>query len=610
MLRKGKIRLALTMGLVAGSMSLGLIAPAMSGAAAPKPHGVLTIAESPNATPNYILPFYPPAQCTVTNTSQFQVMMFRPLYWFGLGASAALQPQLSIGTTPRYSNGNRTVTVSTKGWKFADGQTVNGQSIMFFLNMYKAEPSEFCTYTQGLGIPDQIASASAHGNTVVMHLKSAVNPLWFNDNELATITPMANSWNRTASSLKGGCANGTFGAASTIANCKKVWTFLNAQAQKINTFTGKMWQSGVDGPWRLTKMDNLGNATFQPNARYSGPVKAKVAYVKLVAFTTATGEQNQLQAGNIDLGYVDPSVLTQPAPSPGKAGPNWPQLHNRYKLVVNTTFANNYMNLNFGGNPGAKFLNQTYIRQALEEGINQSAIIKNAFKGYGVPTWSEIPPMTPASESGKISQPFPFNLSKAESLLTSHGWTMQGNQLVCTSPGTGNSQCGAGISNGDKLTLSVEWVSGTPSLDTEMNAILADWGTLGIQTTHSTGTFGQTAGSCPVAYNKTTTFDICNWGGGWLYAPDYFPSGEPLLLTGAGSNSGLYSNPKMDSLIKQTLAANVKLTTYAQYTAEQLPVLYDPLASGTGEVINTLRSPIGFQSTLDNFTPEYYYFVK
>ncbi|HQU00343.1 MAG TPA: hypothetical protein PLG60_07545, partial [Acidimicrobiales bacterium] len=125
---------------------------------------------------------------------------------------------------------------------------------------------------------------------------------------------------------------------------------------------------------------------------------------------------------------------------------------------------------------------------------------------------------------------------------------------------------------------------------------------------HTTAPFAQAAGACPSAYTATTTFDICNWGGGWLYAPDYFPSGEPLLLTGAGSNSGQYSDAKMDSLIKATLAANTKLTTYAQYTADQVPVLYDPLASGTSEVIKTLKSSIGFQSVLLNFTPEYYSF--
>ncbi len=166
-----------------------------------------------------------------------------------------------------------------------------------------------------------------------------------------------------------------------------------------------------------------------------------------------------------------------------------------------------------------------------------------------------------------------------------HGWTKSGSSLVCTRPGTGTTNCGSGIALDDQLKLSIEWYSGSPSLDSEMNAVLADWSTLGIQTTHSTGTFAATAGSCPSAYNASSTVDICNWGGGWLYAPDYFPSGEPLLLTGAGSNSGQYSNAKMDALIRATLVQNVKLTEYGQYSADQLPVLYDPLATSQDEVI-------------------------
>lgn len=610
--KKGKTWTAVAVLAVIAVVAIGLVVSSNGGSnpTSGVANKTISIAEGANASPDYILPFYPPAKCTVTNTSQFQVMMYRPLYWFGLAGNASMQPNLSTGNQPVYSNNNKTVTLTTKGWKFADGQTVNGQSVLFFLNMYKAEPSEFCTYTKGLGIPDQVKSAKISGNTVTIKLTASVNPQWFTDNQLAVITPMANAWDRTGTSSNGGCASGTYGAASTIAACQKVWTYLNAQAQVISTFSNTMWQSGVDGPWKLTAMDDLGNATFVANSKYSGPQKPMIKTVKLVAFTSATAEQNQLADGNIDFGYVDASVLTKPAPAPGKAGPNWPELKGRYNLVVVPTFSNNYMNLNFGKNPGTKFLNQLYIRQALQMGINQSAIIKDALKNYAQATWSELPPSTPSTESGTITQPYPFNLSKAASILKSHGWTKSGQSLICSKPGTGATNCGAGIASGDQLKLNIEWASGSPSLDTEMSAILADWATLDIQTTHSTGTFAEAAGSCPSAYNASTAFDICNWGGGWLYAPDYFPSGEPLLLTGAGSNSGQYSNATMDSLIRATLAQNVKLTQYGQYTADQLPVLYDPLATYQDEVIKTLKSKIGFQSVLSNFTPEYYYFKK
>jgi len=604
MFRKGKLRLALTIGLVTAAASLGLIVPTISGAAARS--GTITIAEGAGANPNYIFPYYSGQFCSVANTSQFQQMIYRPLYEFGLGGSAALQPKISTGLLPKYSNGNKTVTITMKGWKFYDGQTVNAESVMFFLNLFKAVPSDFCTYSPGLGIPDQVASATGHGNTVTIHLKAAVSPLWFTNNELATITPLANSEDMTSATQKSTCASGAYGAASTIVACKNVYAYLNTAGANISTFTSKMWEGATDGPWRLSKMDNLGNVTLVPNSKYSGPQKAQVAVVKLVAFTSEQAEENQLQAGAIDIGTVDPSILTAPAPAPGKVGPNWGQLSTRYNLVTFGTFADNEMNLNFGKNPGAVFINQLYVRQALQSSIDQATIDQDAFKNYALPTYSALPLSTPTSESAKFTAPYPFSLTKAEGYLTSNGWTKKGNSIVCTSAGTGSGDCGAGITSGQALTLNVQWNSGFPSEDTEMNGIIADWESLGITINQSQATFDNVIFNCTAEYNPSTTEDICNWGGGWLYAPDYYPSGEPLYLTGASSNYGDYSSATTDALIKATLSSNVNLTAYAKNTANNLPDLWDPINLATSEVIKTLHSSIGWDDVLETFTPEYF----
>ena len=288
-----KLRSALAIGAVGTSLAFGLVAPVTSGAATPS--GTITYAEGATASPNYIFPYYSSSWCSVANTSQFQALMFRPLYWFGLGGSALIQPKLSTAYMPVYSNGNKTVTITMKGWKFKDGQTVNAKSVMFFINMWKAVPQDFCTYAPGSGFPDQVASARAVGqNKVVITLKTSTNPNWWTYNQLSTITPMPDTWDLTSGGHKANCAGGAYGAASTIVACKNVYNYLDSQAQNTSTFTGKMWQSGADGPWMLTKFDNLGNATFQPNPKYSGPQKAQVAYFKEVAFTQATAEENAL----------------------------------------------------------------------------------------------------------------------------------------------------------------------------------------------------------------------------------------------------------------------------------------------------------------------------
>jgi hypothetical protein len=65
----------------------------------------------------------------------------------------------------------------------------------------------------------------------------------------------------------------------------------------------------------------------------------------------------------------------------------------------------------------------------------------------------------------------------------------------------------------------------------------------------------------------------------------------------------------MTTLINATTFGTAKLTDYASYAAQQLPVLYQPQSFAPGEVIKTLKSSIGFTpNPLGNFMPEYYHF--
>ena len=362
--------------------------------------------------------------------------MYRPLYMFGLGGSPAVQYKISPGNAPKMSHGNKTATITMKGWHFADGQVVNGQSVMFFLNMLAADPTSYCGDNGPFSIPALIKNASAKGNTVTINFTRSMNPLWLVYNNLSFITPMPNSWDMTSATQKANCAGGKYNAASTNVACKNVEAYLDGLSGNTSTYTGKLWQSGVDGPWRLTSFDNLGNLTFVPNPHYNGPVKARVAQVKEVAYTSTQAEENDLQAGKLSLGFVDPGVLTSPAISPTKAGPNWGQLSARYNMVVGSAWNFNYAPFNFSSaDAKSAAISQLYIRQALQEAVDQTGIINNVDKGYGIPIYSPLPPTTPKSLSAPISNPYPFNLTNAKALLTSHGWTIQNGVQTCTEPG-------------------------------------------------------------------------------------------------------------------------------------------------------------------------------
>ena len=609
-----KLRLAVTIGVVAGTLTLGLIVPTVSGASSASNAGnTITFAEGPGASPNYILPYMSCATFSVSTINAFILEMYRPVYWFGIGSSAAYVPKLSTANSPVFSNGNKTVTIKMKGWKFADGQTVNAESVMFNLNMYKADPTAYCGYNAGYGIPDQVASASGSGNTVTIKFTKSVNPNWILYNYLSELTPMPNTWDITAPGKTSTCASGVYGAKATDTACKAVLTYLQGQASKTSTYTDAMWQSGVDGPWKLSAFDNLGNVTFVPNATYSGPQKAQVKFVKELAYTSATAEQNALRAGSIDLGYVDNSVLTSQG-TPTKPGANWSAVSSNYNLEVGAPWSVDYAAYNLNSkSPYAVFLKQLYIRQVLQMTVDQKTMIKKIYKGYGYVQINPLPPVTDKSISGGAStkNPYPYDPTKAAALLKSHGWSVIGGNATCEKAGTASSDCGAGITKGEKLTMALEYGSGVPVLALQVNTEVSEWKTLGISTKLVAVPFNSVVSDC---VGNSANWSICLWGAGWIYAPDYYPSGESLYVPGASFNIGAFNDPVLTAAVKTTTFGTASLKDFANIAAKDLPDLYQPnntnnyTGSGIGEVIKTLKSKIGFTpNSLENFMPEYYH---
>ena len=288
------------------------------------------------------------------------------------------------------------------------------------------------------------------------------------------------------------------------------------------------------------------------------------------------------------------------------ASPNWPPIANNYYLYTGPLWNFNYAPFNFStANPKVAAVKQLYIRQALQLAVDQVGIINNVDKGYGLPIYSPLPPNTPSSIAGTVSNPYPFSLHAAKALLTLHGWKIVNGVQTCEKPGTGLQECGAGITKGYTLNFKIIWASGTPALDDTFNAEIADWQSIGIVFAHSTDTFNNVIADC----SSGAGYELCSWGGGWTYAPDFYPSGETLFTPTGGFNVGKYVDSTMTSLINGTTFGTSPLTPYAKYAAMQLPVLYQPQGLTPLEVIKTLKSTIGFTpNPLGNFMPEYYYY--
>jgi peptide/nickel transport system substrate-binding protein len=105
---------------------------------------------------------------------------------------------------------------------------------------------------------------------------------------------------------------------------------------------------------------------------------------------------------------------------------------------------------------------------------------------------------------------------------------------------------------------------------------------------------------------------MANWGAGWTFLPDYYPSGETLFLSGSRANPGGYTDATDDKLIRESLttASSAPLYQWQDYLANQVPVIWQPNAVyELTEVTNKLRGVVP-QSTTLNLNPEYWYFVK
>lgn len=549
-----------------------------------------TFAEPPNTVPNWIWPFAPIADFSVSNSSDLQYLMFRPLYWFGNDGKAEVNDSLSLAAAPVYSNGGKTVTIKLKPYNWSNGTAVTSADVMFWFNMAKAEKTNYAAYVPGQ-FPDNIVSATApDAKTIVFNTDKAYSQQWFLSNQLGQITPMPAAWDMTAANTKGTCA-------SSESGCAAVYKYLIAQSKDLPTYaTNPLWQV-VDGPWSLKSFNSDGHITFVPNTKYSGPVKPTLKEFIEVPFTTDSAEFNVLRgASTIDVGYLPTQDLSSPRPantSPGQAGPN--PLSANYTLAPWNLYGINYFPINFNNPTVGPIFKQLYFRQALQSTVDQKGILTSAAKNYGFETTGPVPlfPDSALISATEKSNPYPFNIDAAKKYLTDNGWTVaSGTAATCSKPGTAAGDCGAGVTAGQKLSFNLQYASGTQTITTAMQSLKSNAAQAGIILNISPAPFNTVTGTAIPCSGKTCTWEMGNWGGGWVYAPDYYPTGETLFQTGAGSNSGSYSNAAMDKLISDstTQSGTAVMQAYENALAKDVPVIWQPnYTYSLTEVANGLK---------------------
>lgn len=586
--------------------------------------------EQPGSPPNFIFPLLPPAYFNLANLGQFQYLMYRPLYWFGQGGSGGPDSSRSLAVHPTFSRDHTKATVVMRPYRWSNGETVDATDVLFWMNLLHAAKATWAAYVTG-GFPDIVTSVVVDSpTTLTFTFDKAYGPTWLTDNALSQITPLPRAWDVTAARAaagSGGCSAAAYGSGD--GPCTAVYRFLSGQAgfdpanptapnTALSTYaTNPLWQV-VDGPWHLKSFDRAGNVVMVPNPKYSGPVKPAVSRFLEVPFATYAAELRALVKNRIDIGYLSTQSVTQTTSDPTVAAGNDPRLTG-FDLVPLYLGSINYIVYNFastgaGGAAGPIF-SQLYVRQAMQSLVDQPRAIRSIFHGYAFPTYGPVP-MYPRQHNDATSavrrNPYPYDPARAVRLLAGHGWrVIRNGTSVCMNAGAAADECGTGIPVGTKLDLTLAFANDAEGLGPLLQAERASWERAGIHVTLAGSPSNKVIDEVTACGGTARcTWQLADWGVGWYFVLDYYPTGEQIFATGALSNLGGYTDATNDANIMQTIVSDTGLARYQDYLATRLPVVFQPdPATSLAEVRKTLQGTAP-QNLLLAITPEDWYFQR
>jgi peptide/nickel transport system substrate-binding protein len=569
--------------------------------------GTITIGQLKGSTPEYAMPITPAAVASVYGSYDFIDLMNQPLYWSPTGSTPAVDQSLSLADLPTYSGGNKTVTIKIKpGWKWSDGTPVTAQDVVFYIDVLrqavKESPANFSNYTPGF-FPDNVSSATASGQTLTLKLTKAYNPGYYTDDQLDLLYAFPLSWAVDSS-------GGTKVDYTVPANAKKIYDYLNKQASTLATFgTNPLWKES-DGPMKLESFNaTTGDYSMGANPDYGGPQKPQYTTMSVETFTSTQAEFNQLLDGTLDIGGVDYSNLPQVNTLKAKG----------YSVFGLPDFGFEAAFLNFKDKTGDfdKIIGQLYIRQALAHLIDQPGYVKGIFKGAGGADYGPIPavPSSPFIPSNATNTPYPYSVSTAAKLLSSHGWKVVANgTTTCQKAGSAANECGAGIPAGTPLSFNWQYGNSPPAIEQQSVALASAAKQVGINVRLQKQTFNYliTNDTDPSAPSKENDWAVSDFGG---FTQSLYPTTNTLFNTGGSFNLGGYNDTKANNLINASVygANPAAVKAEASYLTEDIPVLFQPspdLIWAVKKTIGAGQTDAWTNMTQYTWTPQYWYLKK
>jgi len=532
-------------------------------AAAPTTATTLRIALPTQLNLNWWAPIVPGVDCYTLTGGYLGPDTYEPLLWISPQDTIDYGRSIASSIVPSDHDTRFTINIKTS-WRWSNGQPITAADVVYDADLILAasgpkSPLAYCFAGSG-GVPADWQSVTATGpETVVVTTTKSVNPVWFEHNGLSQLVPIPKAtWDH-------------------YSNLDQELSWINSVGAKPMNPVYRV----VDGPYQLTKAVTDGYWEFGINPHYTGPQKPTIQHIIYLYQTSAANTFAQLKRGALDLAHIDLSLYSSTKSLAG------------YHITTEPLFSFSYVELNYRNNAyggGGPLIQKLYVRQALQDGIDQAAMIKEILLGFATPTFGPVP-RYPHNAYYDYNMPdyYPFDIAAGKALLAAHGWTMQN-----------------GVMTKNGQTLSFRYLVGTGSTTglNEVEDMVANWAKEGIKVSI------ETLAPSTVSTIITTPADSDEWnmaGGGWIYAPDFYPSGGSLFATNAGVNYGAYNSSRMDQLIQASYAGGTpqqvaaRFTAYEKFAAQNLPVLWQPNSDYVFVVSNQLK---GFAR---NFNPYWSY---
>jgi peptide/nickel transport system substrate-binding protein len=548
----------------------------------PAKGGTISVGQITGQTPTDIFPMIDGATCS-TQTFYFVSNQYIPLYNGPTGAKPQIDPKLSAAETPQYSDDDRTVTINIKpGLKWSDGKPVDANDVIFYIDLLKAaiheSPANWCQYAPG-DFPDNVASYGTKGkDTVVLHLKTSVNPDWFTNNNLQDtnggVYPMpSQDWNIAA-------AGGPHLDYTNPANAKKIYDYLHKAGASVATFASNPLWKVVDGPFKL-KDFSATNSSYDlvPNTTYGLSEKPKASDIEVETETSETAMLNAMRSGSLDIGQIDAGTQLGAIPGLKKkgysvyGGPEW-------------GWFGGFMNFKDATDHFDKIIAQPYIRTVFQQLVDEPAIVKDVYHNWAVPAYGPVAtaPYSPFVPASVVKPATSYSPTAAVKALKAHGWNVKpGGQTTCAKAGSASNECGAGIPAGTPIKF--VWANvpastaSTGVLESQVFASEAKKAA-GINVQLATKTYNFLTANYnnqnPAAAKYVNDWGVNNFGG---ITVDYYPTQEGVMSVGGALNMGTYDDPTATKLMHASTVSPsaAAITKEVKYFTEQYPVFYMPV---------------------------------